>query len=139
MKSSKESQNHHLRVVQANMDQKTNCNSSTGLREILEADERYQFKLSEILRQRGVPFLLVIDSDGNLEYSSIPEQFPFQDQKNLKQGIGTGAPTLSFRQRRPDCRRPVGGRQAGRTQFTAGSGRSLLQHQDISAAQFDGA
>lgn len=61
--------------------------NSTGLREILEADERYHFKLSEILRQRGTPFLLVIDGEGNLEHSSIPEQSPFQEQKNLDRAL----------------------------------------------------
>jgi len=59
----------------------------TGLREILEADERYEFKLSEILRQRGRPFLLVIDSAGNLEYSSVPEHSPFQEQANLDRAL----------------------------------------------------
>ncbi len=61
--------------------------SSTGLREILEADKRYHFKLSEILRQRVTPFLLLIDQDGNLEYSSLPEQSPFQDKKNLDRAL----------------------------------------------------
>lgn len=61
--------------------------NSTGLREIIEADERYHFKLSQILRQRGRPFLLVIDADGNLEYSSIPEQSPFKDQNNLDKAL----------------------------------------------------
>jgi len=61
--------------------------NSTGLREILEADERYEFKLSEILRQRGRPFLLVIDSDGNLDYSSIPENSPFQEQQYLDKAL----------------------------------------------------
>ena len=64
-----------------------NANASTGLREILAADERYHFKLSEILRLRGTPFLLIIDAQGNLEYSSIPEQSPFLDQKNLDKAL----------------------------------------------------
>jgi DNA-binding CsgD family transcriptional regulator len=62
-------------------------NNTTGLREILEADKRYHFKLSEILRQRVTPFLLLIDGEGNLEYSSIPEQSAFSEQKNLDRAL----------------------------------------------------
>lgn len=59
----------------------------TGLQEILDADERYEYKLSEILRQRTRPFLLVISADGALEHSSIPDKSPFRDQKNLDKAL----------------------------------------------------
>ncbi|NND53813.1 MAG: helix-turn-helix transcriptional regulator [Gammaproteobacteria bacterium] len=59
----------------------------TGLREILEADERYHHKLSDILRQRGRPFLLIIDAQGNLDYSSIPDESPFAEQRNLDKAL----------------------------------------------------
>ena len=39
---------------------------------LIKADERYHFKLSDILRKRHRPLLLMIDKDCNLKSSSVP-------------------------------------------------------------------
>lgn len=44
---------------------------STGVN-LIKADERYKFKLSDILRKRNRPLMLMVDKDGNLKSSSVP-------------------------------------------------------------------
>lgn len=40
--------------------------------ELFETDERYHFKLSDILRKRHRPLIMMINEDGELQYSSVP-------------------------------------------------------------------
>ena len=40
--------------------------------DLYETDERYHFKLSEILRKRHRPLLFMIDDQGELQFSSLP-------------------------------------------------------------------
>jgi len=40
--------------------------------ELFETDERYHFKLSDILRKRHRPLIMMINQDGELQYSSVP-------------------------------------------------------------------
>jgi len=42
--------------------------------DLLKADERYHYKLSDILRKRNRPLLLMIDKDCNLKSSSVPAE-----------------------------------------------------------------
>lgn len=44
--------------------------------DLLKADERYHFKLSDILRKRNRPLLLMIDKDCDLKSSSVPADGP---------------------------------------------------------------
>ncbi|MDJ0918044.1 MAG: helix-turn-helix transcriptional regulator [Woeseiaceae bacterium] len=41
-----------------------------------KADEKYDFKLSDILRRRNRPILFILDKDGDLVYSCLPENEP---------------------------------------------------------------
>jgi DNA-binding CsgD family transcriptional regulator len=42
--------------------------------DLLKADERYHFKLSDILRKRNRPLLMMIDKNCNLKSSSVPAE-----------------------------------------------------------------
>jgi DNA-binding CsgD family transcriptional regulator len=44
--------------------------------DLYETDERYHFKLSEILRRRHRPLLFMIDEQGELQFSSLPVEAP---------------------------------------------------------------
>ncbi len=44
--------------------------------DLYKADEKYDFKLTDILRQRQRPLLLIIDEQGELIYSSLPDDIP---------------------------------------------------------------
>jgi DNA-binding CsgD family transcriptional regulator len=55
--------------------------------DLQQADERYHFKLSEILRKRSRPLLMIIDSEGQLAYSSLPDDAPSQEHRLLGQAL----------------------------------------------------
>ncbi len=44
--------------------------------DLYKADEKYNFKLTDILRKRQRPLLLIIDKKGELLYSSLPDDIP---------------------------------------------------------------
>lgn len=50
--------------------------------DLYETDERYHFKLSEILKKRHRPLLFMIDERGELQFSSLPIEAP-KDQHQL--------------------------------------------------------
>ncbi len=52
-----------------------------------EADERYHFKLSEILRKRHLPLMLVINHEGELQYSSVPDSAQAHEHRLLGQAL----------------------------------------------------
>lgn len=66
---------------------KSESNASITSIDLVKADERYHFKLSDILRKRCRPLLLVIDSDGALVYSSVPDDAPAYDHRLLGQAL----------------------------------------------------
>lgn len=43
-------------------------------------DEKYDFKLSEILRRRNRPILFIVDGSGELFYSCLPEDGPSEER-----------------------------------------------------------
>ena len=45
---------------------------SIGDIDLFKTDEKYNFKLTDILRKRQRPLLMLIDRDGNLIYASVP-------------------------------------------------------------------
>lgn len=45
---------------------------SIGRIDLFRTDEKYNFKLTDILRKRQPPPLIIIDRDGNLVFSSLP-------------------------------------------------------------------
>ena len=45
---------------------------SIGDIDLFKTDEKYNFKLTDILRKRQRPLLMLIDRDGNLLYASVP-------------------------------------------------------------------
>jgi hypothetical protein len=45
---------------------------SIGDIDLLKTDEKYDFKLTPILRKRQRPLLMLIDRDANLLYASVP-------------------------------------------------------------------
>ena len=55
--------------------------------DLYETDERYHFKLSEILRKRHRPLLFMIDSRGELQFSSIPVEAPEVEHHLLKHAL----------------------------------------------------
>ncbi len=55
--------------------------------DLQKADERYHFKLSDILRQRRLPLLLVIDHEGELLSSSVPDDAVAHDHRLLGQAL----------------------------------------------------
>lgn len=55
--------------------------------DLYEADERYHFKLSDILRKRHRPLLLIIDDQAEPLYSSAPQEAPALDEYLLEQAI----------------------------------------------------
>ena len=44
--------------------------------DLYKTDEKYDFKLTDILRKRQRPLLLIIDSQGTLLHSSVPDESP---------------------------------------------------------------
>ena len=52
-----------------------------------KTDERYHFKLSDILRKRNRPLLLIIEDSGKLVYSSVSEEAPAHDHRLLGQAL----------------------------------------------------
>jgi len=59
---------------------------TTGI-DLVEADERYHFKLSDILRKRNRPLLLVIDKDCELQSSSVPADGSRQELRLVKMAL----------------------------------------------------
>lgn len=55
--------------------------------DLQKADERYHFKLSDILRQRRLPLLLIIDHEGELLFSSVPDDAVSHDHRLLGQAL----------------------------------------------------
>lgn len=51
--------------------------------DLYETDERYHFKLSEILRKRHRPLLFMIDDEGELQFSSLPIEAPAIEHRLL--------------------------------------------------------
>lgn len=47
--------------------------------DLIEADERYHFKLSDILRKRNRPLMLMINKDCELRTSSVPADGPAEE------------------------------------------------------------
>jgi DNA-binding CsgD family transcriptional regulator len=60
--------------------------SITGL-DLHKTDERYHFKLSEILRKRTRPLLFMIDEQGELQFSSVPVEAPEVEHRLLNLAI----------------------------------------------------
>ncbi|MGI9330596.1 MAG: helix-turn-helix transcriptional regulator [Gammaproteobacteria bacterium] len=54
---------------------------------VFETDERYHHKLSDILRKRRRPLLMVIDTEGDLVYSSVPDSAMSHDHRLLGQAL----------------------------------------------------
>lgn len=55
--------------------------------DLQKADERYHFKLSDILKKRRRPLLLIIDREGELIYSSVPESDSSHEHRLLGQAL----------------------------------------------------
>jgi DNA-binding CsgD family transcriptional regulator len=55
--------------------------------DVFETDERYHHKLSDILRKRRRPLLMVIDNEGELVYSSVPDSAISHDHRLLGQAL----------------------------------------------------
>jgi len=55
--------------------------------DLAEADERYHFKLSDILRKRTRPLLLMIDKDCELRSSSVPANGPENELQLIKYAL----------------------------------------------------
>jgi len=55
--------------------------------DLQKADERYHFKLSDILRKRRLPLLLIIDHEGELLSSSVPDDAASHDHRLLGQAL----------------------------------------------------
>lgn len=55
--------------------------------DLYETDERYHFRLSDILKKRRRPLLMVIDNEGGLVYSSVPDQGVAHDHRLLGQAL----------------------------------------------------
>lgn len=55
--------------------------------DLQKADERYHFKLSDILKKRRRPLLMIIDRDGELLYSSVPDTATSYDHRLLGQAL----------------------------------------------------
>jgi len=55
--------------------------------DLQKADERYHFKLSDILRRRRRPLLLIIDNKGQLLFSSLTEAAESHEQRLLDQAL----------------------------------------------------
>ena len=53
--------------------------------DLFAADEKYQFKLSDILRKRHRPLLMVLDETGELLHSSLPVGAPRREHRLLTQ------------------------------------------------------
>ena len=49
--------------------------------DLFETDERYHFKLSDILRRRHRPLMMMINRDCALQYSSVPVEAPHKEHK----------------------------------------------------------
>ena len=55
--------------------------------DLQQADERYHFKLSDILRKRRLPLLLIVDHNGRLVFSSVPDDAAPHDHLLLDQAL----------------------------------------------------
>jgi len=55
--------------------------------DLYETDERYHFKLSEILKKRHTPLLFMIDERGELQFSSVPVEAPQEHHRLLNRAI----------------------------------------------------
>jgi len=64
-----------------------NSQASISSVDLYETDERYHFKLSEILRKRSRPLLFMIDERGELQFSSIPVEAPMVEHRLLNLAI----------------------------------------------------
>ena len=51
--------------------------------DLFKADEKYDFKLTDILRKRQRPIILIIDEKGDLVFSSLPDGMP-EDQSHSR-------------------------------------------------------
>ena len=49
--------------------------------DLFETDERYHFKLSDILRKRHRPLIMMISHDCELHYSSVPVEAPDREHR----------------------------------------------------------
>ena len=55
--------------------------------DLYKTDERYHFKLTDILRMRRRPLLLIIDEEGELLSSSVPDDAVSHDHRLLGQAL----------------------------------------------------
>ncbi len=55
--------------------------------ELFETDERYHFKLSDILRKRHRPLILMIDQDYEIQYSSVPIDAPAREHRLIEMAL----------------------------------------------------
>ncbi len=55
--------------------------------DLLKADERYHFKLSDILRKRNRPLLLMINKDCELRCSSVPADGPAEELQLIEAAL----------------------------------------------------
>ena len=67
------------------MDQGNSGAFEVSSTDLFAADEKYQFKLSDILRKRHRPLLMVLDDSGELLHSSLPVDAPRREHKLLTQ------------------------------------------------------
>lgn len=63
---------------------------------VVKADERYHFKLSEILRQRHKPVLVLLAGSGTVVFSSIPEGNVFMAPHALETALNEARDLLSI-------------------------------------------
>lgn len=57
--------------------------------DLFKADEKYDFKLTDILRKRQRPIIMIIDENGDLVFSSLPDGTPEQrpDSRTITPGL----------------------------------------------------
>ncbi len=65
---------------------KDNKIDSTNV-DLVEADERYHFKLTDILRMRSRPVLLMINKDCELRSSSVPADGPEREHRLIESAL----------------------------------------------------